>query len=138
LREYQERAALVSGLVSRYYDGHPIDEDPEPSWSPDVDLLEFDGESFHGHEAVKERLSKRADWARARFKQGGSWTIQPVGKFHVIATRSVTVNLADDDRQPRCVLVDARAHEVGRIREFEDAAAAHQALRDSGVWTHPY
>jgi hypothetical protein len=109
LSEYRERANLVTGLVSRYYDGDLIDDYPEPAWRADVELLEFDGEFFRGQSAVKQRLSERAESTQARFGGGGSWTIQPVGKFHVIATRALTANSAED-REPRCVLVDARAH----------------------------
>jgi hypothetical protein len=64
------------------------DEFPEPDWSPNVELVEFDGDCFRGSDVVSKRLSGRAQWARARFGRGSSWTIQPVGKHHVIATRA--------------------------------------------------
>jgi hypothetical protein len=137
LSEYQARATLVAGFVHRYYDGDlPDDESPEPGWSPDVELVEFDGECFRGSDPVETRLSDRAEWARARFARGSSWTVQPVGKFHVIATRAS--EWPKPERHPRCLLVDAREHKLGRIREFPDADAAHEALRQGGVWTHPY
>jgi hypothetical protein len=136
LSEYQARAGLVSGLVSRYYDGDPIDEYPEPEWSSDVELVEFDGESFQGSEAVVKRLSDRAEWAKARFGGRGSWTIQPIGKFHVVATRAS--QWPEPERDPRCLLVYTHTQKIARIRELQDADAAHRALRENGVWTHPY
>jgi hypothetical protein len=134
---YLARARFVDGLVWRYYDGDPPNSKlPEPGWGPDVELVEFGGDRFTGADVVRRRLLARAGWAHARWGRGGSWTIQPIGKFHVIATRA-PVSSPEQERQPQCVLVDAREGKIVRIREFQDAEEAHRSLREAGVYTPP-
>jgi hypothetical protein len=134
-KAYFARAHLIDGLVCRYYDGDPPnDEFPEPVWGPDVELIEFDGDQFKGADVVRRRLSARAEWAHAKWGRGGSWTIEPIGRFHVIATRAPESS-PRQERQPRCILINVREGKIVRIREFQDAEVAHRSLREAGIYT---
>jgi hypothetical protein len=129
---FRSRSLLAGGLVRCFYDGErPSGECREPPLTTEVELVEFDGASYTGSEVVRPRLAARGEWARTA--QGGpsSWHIEPVGKFHFLASRTQEGRWPPErDRQPACVLVGIRDGQISRIREFPSHEAAQAALRD--------
>jgi hypothetical protein len=132
LAAFRSKSLLAGGLVWCFYDGEPPNaEYREPRLAAEVELVEFDGATFAGSEVVRPRLAARGQWARQA--QGGpsSWHIEPVGKFHFLASRALEGRWPPErERQPACILVGIRDGQISRIREFPSHETAKEALRD--------
>jgi hypothetical protein len=126
---------LAGGLIWCFYEGdRPNREYREPTLSAEVELVEYDGASYAGSKVVRQRLATRGEWARTT--QGGpsSWHIEPMGKFHFLASRTLEGRWPPErERQPACVLVGIHDGQITGIREFP----SHEAARDAMQHAYP-